>query len=292
MIEISISVIIPVYNEEHTISHCLESLKGQTLKPKEIIVVDDGSTDKTFKKIARLQAAGYKLQVLRNRHKGAGAARNLGASKASGDILAFVDADMCFNQEFLEELTKPICNGMSKGTFSKQEFISNWGNIWARFWNYWRGLYEPIAVPKNFPNHSPVFRAILRSEFQKVGGFDEKRGYNDDWSLSGKLGYEATETFARFYHNNPSSFQDVFFQAQWTGKRQYRFGLIGSLGVLAREFPLWATFITWYRIWREREHLAESFLGLTVFCLIFSLIVQTGLVLGIIGFVVFEAPQK
>ena len=82
-----ISVIIPVYNEEKVIGRCLESLACQTLKLKEIIVVDDGSSDKTLQVLSNFQFSIFNFQLLQQRHKGAGAARNAGAAKATGEIL-------------------------------------------------------------------------------------------------------------------------------------------------------------------------------------------------------------
>lgn len=295
----STSIIISAYNEEKVIGACLESLAKQTLKPKEIVLVDDGSMDNTLKEVlvatsssASVQSLRNDILILREQHKGAGAARNTGAARATGDILVFIDADMQFHQSFLQELTDPIREGKTKGTFSKQEFISNWDNCWARFWNYWKGLYEPIAVPKNFPDHSPVFRAILRSEFQKIGGFDETRGYNDDWSLSEGLGYEATETGARFYHQNPASLLEAFSQARWTAKRTYRCGWLGFLFALFRSFPIWAASLRWLDLWKRRRYLADSTLQLLFSSFLFFFVVQTGETIGIMEFSITRNPKK
>lgn len=233
-----VSVIIPVYNEEVAIGSCLESMSGQTLKPKEIIVVDDGSMDETWEVISGIKdIKNIKVIKIRQNHKGAGAGRNAGARKATKEILVFVDADMRFSPTFLEELTAPIREGKSRGTFSKSEFIGNWDNLWARFWNYQKGIYEPRAIPADYPETAPVFRAILKSEFEKAGGFDESRGYTDDWSLSQRLGYRATATKARYYHDNPASLREIFWQARWAAKRKYKLGILGVLGSLARGFP-------------------------------------------------------
>jgi len=153
---VKISVIIPIYNEASVIDACLQSLSKQTYRDLEIIVVDDGSTDGTLSNIR-----GVKL--LKQEHEGPGAARNLGVKESLGEIIVFVDADMVFKEDFIEKLIKPITGGVTKGTFSKDEYVSNWNSVWARCW----------------------------SEFERVGGFDVTRGYNDDWSLSEKLGYKA-----------------------------------------------------------------------------------------------------
>ncbi|MBU1322617.1 glycosyltransferase family 2 protein, partial [Patescibacteria group bacterium] len=98
-----ISVIIPSYNSGRTIKPCLESLIKQSLK-SEIIVVDDGSKDNT----KTIVQSFPQIKLLAQTHQGPAKARNLGAKKATGQILVFVDADMEFDQDFLKDLTQPI----------------------------------------------------------------------------------------------------------------------------------------------------------------------------------------
>lgn len=225
-----VSIIIPIYNEEDGIEDCLESLSKQTFKDFEIIVVDDGSTDGSFEKLQ----GSEQVQILRQKHKGAGAARNLGANRAKGDILVFVDADMTFDKDFIKRLISPIAAGRVKGTFSKEEFVENWGNRWARGWSINEGWEPRRRHPKNYPDYQPVFRAILKSEFERVGGFTPG-GYDDDWSLSRKLGYEAINApGAVFYHKNPAALSEVFNQARWVGKRKYKYGYVGYMAALVR----------------------------------------------------------
>ena len=93
-----VSVIIPVYNGERYLGEALESVVGQTLRPSEVIVVNDGSTDGSG-----AVAAGYDplVRCLRQEHGGIGAARNRGAQAANGDYLAFLDADDLWEREKL-----------------------------------------------------------------------------------------------------------------------------------------------------------------------------------------------
>jgi glycosyltransferase involved in cell wall biosynthesis len=284
---IQISIIIPVYNEKKVIERCLESLARQVLKPKEIIVVDDGSTDGRMDEILRF--AQDDVVVLRQSHKGAGAARNLGVKHATGDILVFVDADMTFSKTFLEDLVKPIQDGKSKGTFSKLEYVANWNNRYSRFWNYAKGIYEPRSIPADYPETAPVFRAILKTEFEKAGGFDENKGYNDDWSLSEKLGVKATEIKARFYHYNPESLAEIFIQSRWTGKRKYKFGILGGL---IKEFPLWAAVVGTIRVIRDRGEIAETLPVLLILYPMFLIMVKTAVTIGIIEFAFLGKPSK
>ncbi|KKR25761.1 MAG: putative glycosyltransferase [Microgenomates group bacterium GW2011_GWC1_39_7b] len=96
-----VSVIIPAYNEQASIAACLQSLQNQSFKDLEIIVVDDGSTDKTFDVLSKFKMQSSKFKILDQNHEGAGMARNLGVKNATGKILVFVDADMVFDKEFI-----------------------------------------------------------------------------------------------------------------------------------------------------------------------------------------------
>ncbi len=216
-----ISVIIPTYNEEKVIGQCLISLLDQKDVNFEIIIVDDGSTDQTLSEVNKQQKTNNKIKIFKQKHQGPGMARNLGVTKAKGDILVFVDSDMTFDKYFLKELTQSIERGKTKGTFTKKEFVSNWENIWARCWNYNLGIKENQRIPDSYPNSAPVFRAILKKEFEKVGGFDSI-GYTDDWSLSRKLGYKSTVVEkALCFHKNPEDLYEAYLQAKWIGKNEF-----------------------------------------------------------------------
>ena len=92
-----ISVVIPAYNAARFLPRCLESVFAQTLKPLEVIVVDDGSTDNTAAVAEELGAT-----VLRRPNGGPGAARNAGIQFASGEWIALLDADDLWAAEKLE----------------------------------------------------------------------------------------------------------------------------------------------------------------------------------------------
>lgn len=230
-----VSVIIPTYNEKDSILDCLESLGKQTFEDLEIIVVDDGSVDGTPKLVENLVKVIPQIKLLRQKHKGAGTARSFGAKRAKGEILVFVDADMTFEPAFVKKLVEPIVKGKAIGTFSKEEYLANKNNLWARCWNINRGLPAHRMQPPDYPDTQKVFRAILKSEFAKAGGFDQTAGYTDDWSLAEKLGKEAiVAPGAKFYHRNPDNLAEVFVQSRWMAKRKYKLGPVGYLVGLIR----------------------------------------------------------
>lgn len=237
MKESRVSVVVPVYNEERVIASCLDSLQKQEYRNLEIIVVDDGSTDETISQVRS-------VRLLKQKHQGPGAARNLGAKKATGEILVFVDADMEFAPNFITKLVQPIIHGNKIGTFSKDEFLLNKDNIWARLWNLNLGRPEEKMHPDNYPDQQHVFRAILKKEFNRVGGFDTTVGYTDDWTLARKLGVLAVVApGAKFYHRNPESLSEIWSQARWIGKNEFLTkSLVRRFYNLYRYCPIWAVF--------------------------------------------------
>lgn len=87
------SIIIPVYNAEHFIEHCVESILNQTYKNIEVLLIDDGSTDNSRKVCYQIKEADSRVKVIHQDNTGAAGARNNGIEHASGDYLLFPDSD-------------------------------------------------------------------------------------------------------------------------------------------------------------------------------------------------------
>lgn len=102
--KMKISVIIPAYNSEKWIGRCLESVLAQSYTNLEILVVDDGSVDKTFEIVKSIAGKDGRIEYFRQRNRGVASARNKGLLHASGDIIAFVDADDYVDPHMYERL--------------------------------------------------------------------------------------------------------------------------------------------------------------------------------------------
>ena len=140
-----ISIIVPFYNEEKTIGACLEELLK--FNRSEIIAVDDGSTDSSYCRIKDLP-----VNILRKKNSGKAASLNYAVSKAKGDILVFVDADVIISKS----LSKIIGN-----LFDTFDFL----NINDKFKSREVLLDESSFTP-------PInIIAIKRSTFNALGGF-------------------------------------------------------------------------------------------------------------------------
>lgn len=101
-----ISVMIPAYNAERYIKECLESLKNQTYKNIEIVIVNDGSTDCTQSICEEYVSEDNRFRLVNQENGGEGAARNRGLQEAKGKYLCFVDADDHVYPEFIENMYK------------------------------------------------------------------------------------------------------------------------------------------------------------------------------------------
>lgn len=91
--EICVSVIVPVYNSESTIMRCLKSVCEQNLKEIEIIVIDDGSTDKTSEIVSELALSDNRIKYIKKKNGGVSSARNCALEIAKGEFIAFLDSD-------------------------------------------------------------------------------------------------------------------------------------------------------------------------------------------------------
>jgi len=218
-----LSIVIPMYNEERYIERCLTSLLYQTQRIHEVILVDDGSTDRTVKYANKFKDDFELLTILKQKNKGPGTARNLGAKKAKGNILILIDADMSFDENYLKYLIKPIVNGTEFGTTHGVERVANLDNVWARSWS--------IDRLPNPPLRTAVFRAIKKSVFLKHGGYDISKGYFDD-SLE-HIGSGRVVKKAICYHNNPETVNEAFKHSMWVGSGICK---TGTLGYYIRRF--------------------------------------------------------
>lgn len=104
----SISVIIPIFNAEHSIRRCLESLWGQCYIDFEVILVDDGSEDATRQVLALYLKTEPRLRYFYQKNSGPSVARNKGITEARSKYLTFVDADDWVTPEYLEKLIAPM----------------------------------------------------------------------------------------------------------------------------------------------------------------------------------------
>lgn len=110
-----ISVIVPVYNIEDYLGRCVNSILNQTYSNFELILVDDGSTDKSGEMCDRFAAKDTRVVSLHKENGGSSSARNLAISKAVGEYFSFIDSDDYIEPDFLERLITPVTQARETG---------------------------------------------------------------------------------------------------------------------------------------------------------------------------------
>ncbi len=108
----NVSVVIPVYNEKETIAEILKRVRNTKI-PREILVVDDGSTDGTRGLLAKLNGKSKVKVILHERNRGKGAAVRTGIEAAKGDVVIIQDADLEYDPRDYRTLLKPIEEGIA-----------------------------------------------------------------------------------------------------------------------------------------------------------------------------------
>lgn len=176
----SISVIIPAYNRAHCIGRALDSVAGQSLAALEIIVVDDGSTDRS----RELISSYYPLVRLLNApHRGVSSARNLGIAEARGDWIALLDSDDSWLPDKLECQYRALMENREYRIVHSNELWIRNGKPLKQLKKHRKsgGYIFPSCLPRCVISPSSVM--LHRDVFAEVGLFDEDLPVCEDYDL-------------------------------------------------------------------------------------------------------------
>lgn len=189
-----ISVIVPVYKAEKTISRCVKSICNQTYLQLEIILVDDGSSDKCAEICDRFAKKDSRITVIHQLNGGVSAARNAGLAVAHGDYIGFVDSDDFIDSGMYERLLQgvlernaQVCVCGVKSTYNNKvidvkktdkpvvlsgdeaicELIKNRTHslvLWNKLWK--KDLFECVAFPEGrvFEDAATTWKLIIKAD--------------------------------------------------------------------------------------------------------------------------------
>ena len=185
-----IDVVIPVHNGARYIRECIESVFSQTLQPRRIIVVDDGSTDETVAIVSAIQRLHPTLILYKmERNAGVSAARNAGIGLSGAPLLAFIDADdvwlpnkLALQREVLENSRRPV--GLVHSSFF---LIDEAGNVLAHERGHQTLLrgdaFSRLLRERKILSGSASAVLIRRDFLDRTGLFDDQLYYGEDWDL-------------------------------------------------------------------------------------------------------------
>jgi glycosyltransferase involved in cell wall biosynthesis len=212
-VSLSISVVIPAYNAEKFIRRALESVENQTTPPREVIVVDDGSTDSTSSCVEEFaRQSALRILLVRQHNQGSSAARNHGIEKSNCDLLTFLDADDLIYPDFLEKTTSALVRFTDwAACFSDRDVVDTEGQLISldldhpvfrqikkkEMGDHYVELADDDLFSKMLTGSVIPMTVTCRKSFvDAVGGFDETLLFNEDRLFflqlikqNGRLGY-------------------------------------------------------------------------------------------------------
>lgn len=151
-----ISVVIPLYNKEAYIARAINSVLKQKTPVKEIIVVDDGSTDKSVELVLSVDAGGVDLRLVTQNNSGVSVARNRGVQESTCDFVCFLDADDEWLPNFTEEMSDLVKKCPAAAVYSlRHEWVSSDG----------RHVRQRVKLPAGYSGIVENFIATYRKGF-------------------------------------------------------------------------------------------------------------------------------
>jgi len=174
--KIQLSVIVPCFNEINTIDEVIKKIKNSEIKSKEIIIVDDGSSDGSREYLMKLNDSQIKI-IYHPRNKGKGAALNTGIKAAKGEIIIIQDADLEYDPREYLQVIGPILEEKADVVFGSRFQGGQPHRVvyfWHRVGNGFLTLLSNIFTDLNLTDMETCYKAF-KSEIIKSINIEEKR---------------------------------------------------------------------------------------------------------------------
>ena len=181
MISVSLSVVIPVYNEAATVEELVRRVQGVPFT-KELIIVNDGSTDGTQAKLDKI--AGENVEVFQQTpNQGKGAAVRLGISKARGEIVVIQDADLEYDPQDYHVLLRPILDGKADVVYGSR-FAGGQSHRVLYFWhsmgNRFLTLLSNVLTNLNLTDMETCYKVCRREIVQQLHLKEDRFGFEPE----------------------------------------------------------------------------------------------------------------
>ena len=244
-----VSIIVPVYNVEDFLLKCLDSLTVQTYDNIELVIVDDGSTDKSVNICDEFVKSEKRARVFHKKNGGLSSARNFGIKHAKGEYICLVDSDDYVKKEFVESMMDAILGksadvaicGYNKdvpeervltGEEAAIRLLISQENMEIIAWNkmYRRGLFDEIEYPEgsNYEDNLTTYKLLSKAKrviyvARSLYEYVERSGSitkNDKKEEKLKYRERAAEEAMKYFENN-QKLRDAAEIAMLTAKLAY-----------------------------------------------------------------------
>ena len=224
-----VSVIVPTFNSSTTIGRTLRSIASQSYRKLEIIAVHDGgSKDNTLEVLEDLRREMANLRIIKTRHIGRSAARNVGWMAAAGEIFFFADSDEIYMDDYVEVGVEKIISENAAGVTITGSSLADEDSVLGRIY---MEVYSRLQKEKQRANTAKLNWAWIfkRDAIESVGGYDEDLDQAEDKDIfiriRGNGGKFAVVLGDHWHHLRPSK-MSTYLRKTWDGsKRRVRFSM-------------------------------------------------------------------
>ena len=198
-----LSIVIPCFNERSTIQQIIEAVSRAPYEPKEIIVVDDCSTDGTKEYLQSELAHSVDRILFHDKNQGKGAALRTGIAAATGDLLIIQDADLEYDPQEYGKLVAPILSGKADVVFGSR-FMGEGAHrvvyFWHRVGNGFLTLLSNIFTNINLTDMETCYKVFRREIIQGIKIEENRFGFEPEITAKvSKLGCRIYEVGISYY---------------------------------------------------------------------------------------------
>ena len=199
-----LSVVIPCFNEAATIESLIGAVRGSSYEPKEIVVVDDGSSDGTHAILDGLKARGFIDHFVRHEvNRGKGAALRSGFRRATGDIILIQDADLEYDPAEYPRLVQPILDGKADVVYGSR-FLGERPHralyFWHRAGNAFLTLLSNMLTNLNLTDMESCYKVFRREVIQDIDIEESRFGCEPEITAKiARRGYAIYEVGIAYY---------------------------------------------------------------------------------------------
>lgn len=182
-----LSVIMPVYNEQNTITEIIRQVRNSRITPLQLIVVDDKSTDNTRKILKKLEKQ-IDVLVLKKENEGKGSALREGIARATGNIVIIQDADLEYDPQEYEKLIQPIVDGRADVVYGSR-FIGSEPHRVVYYWHFVANtlltMLSNMFTNLNLTDMETCYKVFKRELIQSIT--IEENGFGIEPELTAKI---------------------------------------------------------------------------------------------------------